>query len=255
MNYLKHYIKLIRKSQKRTLIEGIYYENHHIFPLSLFGNNNKTVKLTAKEHFIVHFLLWKRYKKIYGLNHWRTHKMGFAFYKMTITSKSSQKRYTSRSYEIAKKWYLINNPVKSEEVRRKISETQKKQYKEGRMHPLLGKPCSDETKKKISLATKGKLSGELNPSKRPEVREKISKARKGISSDKLKLGKHPRSKLTNEQRIKIIMLWKNHKGSLYEFATTLSIKYNVSKGAIQGIVYPEERLNKNIKDLNIIFSS
>lgn len=252
MNYLKHYMKLIRKCQDRDLANCEYSERHHIFPVSLFGKNNKIVKLTAREHFVAHFLLWKRYKKVYGLNHWRTHKMGYAFFKMTITSKSSQKRYTSKTYEIAKKWYSQNNPVKSQEVRKKISETQKKQYKEGRVHPLLGKPCSEERKRKIGLGTKGKLLGDANPSRRPEVREKISKARKGKSYESLKLANHPGSKLTNEQRIEIIMLWKKHKGSLYEFATTLSKLYNVSRGAIQGLVYPEKRLSKNIQDLGII---
>jgi hypothetical protein len=39
MNYLKVYCNLIRKAENRTLPEG-YVEKHHIFPISIFGNNN-----------------------------------------------------------------------------------------------------------------------------------------------------------------------------------------------------------------------
>lgn len=63
MNYLKHYIKLIRKAQRRELPEEIYVEKHHIFPKSCFGDNDYIVKLTAKEHFVAHLLLWKGFEK------------------------------------------------------------------------------------------------------------------------------------------------------------------------------------------------
>jgi hypothetical protein len=45
-------------------------------------------------------------------------------------------------------------------------------YKE--KHHLFGKPCSEERKKKISKANKGKLVGDKNPAKSIEVRKKIS---------------------------------------------------------------------------------
>lgn len=44
MNYLKHYIKLIRKAQQSTY--ECYSENHHVFPTSIFGKNNKLKEQT-----------------------------------------------------------------------------------------------------------------------------------------------------------------------------------------------------------------
>ena len=43
-----------------------------------------------------------------------------------------------------------------------------------------GHKVSDETKRKIGFANKGKLAGDKNPAKRFEVRKKISKSRKGM---------------------------------------------------------------------------
>lgn len=62
MNYLKVYCNLIRKAQQRQVVEG-YIEKHHIFPISIFGKNNKIVVLTAKEHYIAHALLEKYISK------------------------------------------------------------------------------------------------------------------------------------------------------------------------------------------------
>ena len=57
--YKKWHDSIIDNAQSR-IIKG-YSEKHHILPRSLGGLNNKDniVKLTAKEHFIVHMLLCK----------------------------------------------------------------------------------------------------------------------------------------------------------------------------------------------------
>ena len=68
MNYKAIYYKIIENAKKETengnRFVG-YYENHHILPKSLGGNNDKNnlVKLTAREHFICHWLLVKMYDK------------------------------------------------------------------------------------------------------------------------------------------------------------------------------------------------
>lgn len=123
MNYMKIYIRMIRTAQQRTKpIE--YCEKHHVFPTSIFGRNDSTVFLTAKEHFISHFLLWKLCKKRYGINHYKTKKMHFAFNQMSWNSKNHQ-RYVSNSFTYARKASSIynlgeNNPAKSQSVREKI---------------------------------------------------------------------------------------------------------------------------------------
>ena len=57
--YTKWYNLIINRAQNRK-IEG-YVERHHIIPKSLGGNNKKSniVSLTAREHFICHWLLTK----------------------------------------------------------------------------------------------------------------------------------------------------------------------------------------------------
>jgi len=74
MNYLKVYCNLIRKAQQRQVVEG-YTEKHHIFPVSIFGKNDKIVVLTGREHYITHALLEKICRKRYGNDHIFTEKM------------------------------------------------------------------------------------------------------------------------------------------------------------------------------------
>ena len=57
--YTKWYFNIISKAQNRDTLG--YVEKHHIIPKSLGGNNEQTnlVKLTAREHFVCHWLLTK----------------------------------------------------------------------------------------------------------------------------------------------------------------------------------------------------
>jgi hypothetical protein len=112
MNYLKVYCNLIRKTENRTLPNG-YTEKHHIFPKSIYGNNNRIVVLTAREHYIAHALLERICIKRYGIENWKTKKMIYAFWAM---NNQCQKRYkNSVLYELKKSKYSIqihgkNNP-------------------------------------------------------------------------------------------------------------------------------------------------
>ena len=67
MNYQKIYDGLIAQCQARQSLAG-YKERHHIIPKSLGGSNDASnlVDLTAREHFIAHFLL----AKLHGGNQW-----------------------------------------------------------------------------------------------------------------------------------------------------------------------------------------
>ena len=100
MNYLKSYCKLIRNAEsrnwKRKCIE-FYIEEHHVFPVSIYGKNNRTVLLTPKEHFLAHWLLYKICLKRYGIRNNKT--MGSAFAMMCVTNDLQERKYTSRQYE------------------------------------------------------------------------------------------------------------------------------------------------------------
>lgn len=87
MNYLKVYCNLIRKAENRIPPDG-YTEKHHIFPVSIYGKNNRVVVLTSREHYIAHALLEKICIVRYGVHHYKTHKMTNAHIRM-----KNNKRY------------------------------------------------------------------------------------------------------------------------------------------------------------------
>lgn len=100
MNYLKHYCKLIRKAEKRVIVDG-YTEKHHTFPKGIFGKNSRVVILTAREHYIAHVLLEKICIKRYGLSDWKTIKMNKAHILMSGDKYRNGRYYNSRLYESA----------------------------------------------------------------------------------------------------------------------------------------------------------
>jgi hypothetical protein len=121
MNYKKIYDSIIDRSKNRILNE--YSEIHHILPLSLGGKNNKEnlVRLTAREHFICHWLLWR------FTENKDKFKMGHAFGRMRYHS--SENRYcTSIGYEIARKAHSISASMIHKG--KKLSEKEMKRMKE-----------------------------------------------------------------------------------------------------------------------------
>ena len=97
MDYKFVYDCIVLKAKNRTE-ELEYYENHHILPKSLGGSNDKTnlVKLTAREHFICHWLL----VKMYAVGTCERQKMLFAFWRMKSSPDNNGKRYiNSKAYE------------------------------------------------------------------------------------------------------------------------------------------------------------
>ena len=154
MNYLKAYCNLIRKAENRIAPEG-YTEKHHIFPKSIYGNNNKVVVLTAREHYISHALLEKALIKRYGVNDNRTKKMITAFWCMN-NQKTKNEYLNSYFYEASKIRYIDSQKGK------KISEEQKKKISEA----LKNRIFSEEHKRKLSVANKGKKQSEEHRKKK-----------------------------------------------------------------------------------------
>lgn len=93
MDYNKIYNSIILKRKKEIPIG--YSENHHIVPKSMGGSNSKNnlVRLTAREHFLAHWLLYKIHKN---------YKMACAW-RFLCRNNDRSKRYTSLSYENARK--------------------------------------------------------------------------------------------------------------------------------------------------------
>ena len=95
MDYKKIHNKIIDRAKDREL-EG-YVEKHHIIPKCMNGTNepDNLVKLTAREHFLIHWLLHEMYPDNTDLK--------YAFWSMCRNS-NNQQRYkpSSRIYEYAK---------------------------------------------------------------------------------------------------------------------------------------------------------
>lgn len=201
MNYLKHYCNLIRKAENRTPPEG-YTEKHHIFPVSIFGKNNRIVVLTGREHYIAHVLLEKICSKRYGVNHHKTFKMNNAHISMKRNG-----CYNSYLYENAKvrrsvlmigNKYCLNKKH-SEETKRKIGKANR------------GQTRSEETKRKMSEALKGENNPNYGKSASEETRRKISEANRGIKNGNSKKWK---IKFNNfeEKIISCLSLWAKENG-------------------------------------------
>ena len=183
--YTHIYYNIIIKAQSRVLEDNIYSEKHHIIPKSLGGNNrnDNLVRLTAREHFIAHWLLTKMVNS--KKQQWQ---MWIAFQCMLYRENDTQQRYkiTGRIFEnIKQKSSVIrsqrfsgeNNPMfgkkHSVESKQKISD------KRGN----IGRPHTEEAKVKISQAISGIVRS-------AEHKAMISKVHKGkIESAETKLKK------------------------------------------------------------------
>ena len=95
MNYQWHYDQLMITRKSRIPEKGQYYERHHILPRSMGGDNSSEnlVTLTAREHFLAHWLLWRIH---------RNREMGFAFWNMCNGNKKQSRVTSSRIYLEAK---------------------------------------------------------------------------------------------------------------------------------------------------------
>ena len=178
MNKYTIWYSAITDRARTRKIDG-YTERHHIIPKSLNGTDDKNnlVDLTAREHFICHWLLTKMHtgeakaKMIYALNGMKRSNKFAQRYETLITS---------RVYENLKKEFSVVHsatmkgrepwnkgiPI-TEEQRKKnsIAATGKKFSKESiarRVAKQTGQKRSQETKDKIRDALKGKLKGPMS---------------------------------------------------------------------------------------------
>ena len=145
MNYEKIYNQIIDRAKIRVL-EG-YKEIHHIIPRCVGGTNDKDnlVTLTAREHFICHWLLVRMYPD--------NNKLWFA---VNMMSNSFGNYKQHRNYKVSSRQYaeIKSNLKHSEGSKRKLSEAAK--GKPGRKQTI-------ETRIKLSQINKGKnLQTKLN---------------------------------------------------------------------------------------------
>lgn len=122
MDYTKAYDSLIANAACRIADPSEYYEVHHITPSSMGGSNEPAnlVKLTAREHYIAHWLLVKIHKN---------YKMASAFNNMCMRDSNQEREFSSRQFEIARKYFSKHHPCKDDFIKSKISSSLKEYYK------------------------------------------------------------------------------------------------------------------------------
>jgi hypothetical protein len=124
-----------------------YKEKHHVIPKSFGGSNKKEnlVELTAREHFICHWLLTKMTAGLLK------GKMIYAVWMLATNNNPHQKRekISSRKYEILKR--LMAEKEISDETRRKMG-----LGRLGKAPPNKGVSMSEEQKEKLRQVNLGK---------------------------------------------------------------------------------------------------
>jgi len=218
MNYTKLYENIIERAkfENRVKGNGNYYENHHIQPRCLKGNDEdyNLVLLTGKEHFICHKLL----TYIYPNNR----DLATAFHFMVFGNNNYKN--TARDYEYARE--LISRIGLSEETKKRISRASK-----GRLH-------TDEAKKKMSKTLKGKPAP--NKGKKMSEEQKIklrnaAKFRPKISEEtrkKMSISAKNKPKISEETRKKMSEGRKGELNGMY------------GKSAMKGKQHTEETKKK-----------
>ena len=182
--YYKVYYNLVKRAKSRQLSEDTYIEKHHIIPKGLGGTNSKDniVSLTAREHFICHWLLTKmtsndaKRKMYYALSLMRT----------TPTKKRYTTPITSRVFEKVRK-----HLAPSAETKQKISKT------------LKGRKFTDEHRKKISMANKGRIPASKGKVMSQEQKEKIRLSNLGKNKGKIAWNKGKAHPCKDDTRLKI----------------------------------------------------
>jgi len=144
--HLSRYIRFIQTRKIRKLQECIIMENHHILPKSFGGVNTQDnlIKLSLREHFIAHLILWKCYKG----------KMTSAFWVLRSRGHKIKELLTSRQFQ------------RLEEDHRQFA-----QAKIGAKNPFYGRHHTEQTKEAVRQSNKRRSGfnhhfyGKVHPNK------------------------------------------------------------------------------------------
>lgn len=193
--YTKIYNSIISNAKNRES-DG-YVETHHIIPISLGGPDtlDNLVNLTAREHFICHWLLIKmiddkaRNKMLYALQGMKAENKYQKRYSTKITARVYEKYRIEHSliHSATMKGRIPHNKGKpmSDEQKQKLREIALLRPKPTpetiakRVSKLVGLKRSEDSKLKMSLALKGKPKGPMS------LEEKIKRSKTLIGKPKV----------------------------------------------------------------------
>ena len=202
--YFKGYWYLCNEAKNRNLTKTLNdgNERHHIYPKSIYGNNNIIVVVNYKEHFLLHYMLWQGFKLKFGTSDKRTISMAFAFFAMShITVINKRIKINSLKYSLIKQALCF----KSEKHKKNIGIA---------LHNFYSSP---KNRKKLSIRTSGERNGmfgrEIKESskelqrialaeyytddKKKEVSEKVQKRWDNVSAEGKKLHGEKTSGINN----------------------------------------------------------
>lgn len=211
--YGKWYCNIINAALRTPHVS--YTENHHIIPGSLGGSDDayNRVRLSAKHHFICHLLLVKMATTTFARE-----KMIFASTAMMFYKNENHKRVWARNFE---KLRLEKNEL----VRRLMT----------------GRYVSDETRRKMSIAQKGKPASNKGIKYNQEVRARMRAAQQGkVVSEEVK-AKLRKFRHTEESRAKM---------SLTRTGRSLSIEHRKAIASGNAGIKPSDTTRKAVAEAN-----
>ena len=244
MNYRRIYIMIITKALneqklgKRRKGKGVYYENHHILPKSIFplwkDKSSNQVLLTAREHYFCHQLLTKIYP-VKG--------MVFALWRLSHSGKHfvSSRDYERLRSQVSKASSDLNRGHKCpDELKKYFSELYS-----GAGNPMFGRSAIREMDEQRLLEYKENMSKVLKTVEKTESwKNNISKSLKGCSKTTEHI-EHIRASLRESEKSKeqIKRLANLHRGKeWFNNGVTNILAFECPDGFVKG------KLQKKIAD-------
>jgi hypothetical protein len=185
--YTRIYYEIVERAKIRELGTNVYKEKHHVIPRSIGGDNSKQniVALTAREHFICHWLL---VKMTYGKE---KRSMSHALRMMLAVNPA---RHPGRYIPNSKKYELIKKIANEASKGRPCSTETREKIRQGNLRRPL---ASEETRAKLSAAAKRRKG--FTPEGRAKVVES-NKSRVWTQEMKDKLRAHNLGKTNVTQK-------------------------------------------------------
>lgn len=133
-DYLIKYADFIsEKATEQNLLEAGLFEKHHIFPKSIFGDNDYLVNLSYADHFMAHWYLYKAYREIGGVPF---RSMCYALVSFTRT------KTKSRKYKLSN---MSDDDIRTISYLLEYTKIANKEGSSGELNPFYGKSHSPET--------------------------------------------------------------------------------------------------------------
>lgn len=154
-HYFQRYVRFVEARRAKPPVVS-YVEKHHIFPVwyRRIDRNMNFVSLTAREHVYAHRLLWRAFRSKQSYR---------AYYMMLHAKKGTDSREFAILREKKAQYFSGQNNPMFGAKRHDLAERNSRNPRRGEDHPFFGKHLSEQSKRKISDANRGKRLGTKCP--------------------------------------------------------------------------------------------